>query len=348
MIIKSMSRKEPSFDQLASYMSSEKSDGDYDLYHNCFSRSHGDIVEEFLQNSKRLAKRKNGNYLYHEIVSILIKEGIDQEQAKQDLRNIAEQYIQARCSRNMVYGCLHEDHDHNLHYHLMISANERGNTKRMRLNKKQFDTAKRNLEDQVLEQFPHLEQPKIINTTSVSEKMSFSASEVNRRRGAMPIRDEIKQTITNAMKQNQSMNDFVFHLSEQGYRFYTRGKNFGVEVQLESGKTKKYRFSTLGIHDTFLDIQNDLVANAGQKQHSKDLSEAEQQNATSTAQEKTKAAAKQNKTHKETLERSAKNDQTSNIKKTQSDKDILREKLKQVRNQKIDEQDDSNEDGNNL
>ena len=349
MIIKSMSRKEPSFDQLASYMSSEKSDDDYDLYVNCFSRSHDALVEEFLTNSELLSKRKNGNYLYHEIVSILLKEGIDQKQAKHDLRDIAERYIEARCPRNMVYGCLHEDHDHNLHYHLMISANERGERKRTRLTQKQFDTAKRDLESHVLEHYPHLEQPEIINALSDSEKMSVKAGEVKRRMGAMPIRDEIKKTIQDAMAQNETMNDFVFHLSERGYQFYTRGKNFGVEVQNEDGKSKKYRFSTLGIHEAFENFQNDLESKQAQKQYSDDVEALEKDISISDAQEKMKPTEELENKDKEILEISDNTDHTSEIKESISEVDIFSEKLNNLRSEEIGSEDnDEDESGNNV
>ena len=349
MIIKSMSRKEPSFDQLASYMSSEKSDDDYDLYVNCFSRSHDALVEEFLTNSQLLSKRKNGNYLYHEIVSILLKEGIDQKQAKHDLRDIAERYIEARCPRNMVYGCLHEDHDHNLHYHLMISANERGESKRMRLTQKQFDTAKRDLESHVLEHYPHLEQPEIINVASDSEKMSVKAGEVKRRMGAMPIRDEIKKTIQDAMTQNETMNDFVFHLSERGYQFYTRGKNFGVEVQNEDGESKKYRFSTLGIHEAFESFQNDLESKQAQKQYSDDVEALEKDFSISGTQEKMKSTEEPENKDKEILERSDNTDHTSEIEESISEVESFSEKLNNLRSEEIGSEDsDEDESGNNV
>jgi len=349
MIIKSMSRKEPSFDQLASYMSSEKSDDNYDLYMNCFARGHDDIVEEFLTNSQLLSKRKNGNYLYHEIVSILLKEGIDQKQAKHDLRDIAERYIGARCPHNMVYGCLHEDHDHNLHYHLMISANERGESKRMRLTQKQFDTAKRNLESHVLEHYPHLEQPEIINIASDNEKMSVKAGEVKRRMGSMPIRDEIKKTIADAMAQSESMNDFVFHLSERGYQFYTRGKNFGVEVQHEDGKSKKYRFSTLGIHEAFEDFQNDLEAKHAQKQYSDDVGKLEEEISISDTKEKIETTEERENKNEEILERLENTDHTSEIEESISEANEFSEKLQNLRSAETgDEDNDEDESGNNV
>lgn len=72
MIIKSMSRKEPSFGQLIEYMSSDidKADQRYTIHQNLFSRKAEKVEQEFLHNAALMKKRKNGNYLYHEILSI--------------------------------------------------------------------------------------------------------------------------------------------------------------------------------------------------------------------------------------------------------------------------------------
>lgn len=75
MIIKSMSRKDPSFGQLVAYMSDEKSDRAFDLHHHVFTRDPGDIAAEFEENARLLGKRKGGNYLFHEILSLDIAGG---------------------------------------------------------------------------------------------------------------------------------------------------------------------------------------------------------------------------------------------------------------------------------
>ena len=99
MIIKSMSRKEPSFGQLATYMTSEKSDSRYDIHHHCYARNTDDIISEFTTNSELLQKRKNGNYLYHDIISISVDETTDRTILKEGLREITLKYIEARCPR---------------------------------------------------------------------------------------------------------------------------------------------------------------------------------------------------------------------------------------------------------
>ncbi|WP_330177977.1 hypothetical protein [Candidatus Vondammii sp. HM_W22] len=78
MIIKSMSRKKPSFGQLIEYMSDiDKSDEQYNVYQNTYSRKQDDIEQEFLSNAAYVARRKNGNYLYHGILSITKAEKLD-------------------------------------------------------------------------------------------------------------------------------------------------------------------------------------------------------------------------------------------------------------------------------
>lgn len=260
MIIKSMSRKEPSFEQLATYMASEKSDSHYDIHHHCFSRNPEDIISEFTHNSQLLQKRKNGNYLYHDIISISAEQDTDKVILKEGLREIALKYIEARCPQNMVYGCLHEDHEKHLHYHLMMSANKRGERNRLRLSKKQFDQVKRELEAHVLKHLPQLKQKEVMATTSHGEKMSVKGDAMKRRTGSLPRREEVSQTIKDAMAQTNSMDNFCFFLNERGYDFYVRGKNFGVKVVHENGKSKNYRFSTLGLHEEFQAFQDSQFA----------------------------------------------------------------------------------------
>ena len=70
MIIKSMSRKEPSFGQLIKYIERETGNERYRFRHNVFARDPNRICAEFEQNAQLLKQRKGGVYLYHEIISI--------------------------------------------------------------------------------------------------------------------------------------------------------------------------------------------------------------------------------------------------------------------------------------
>ena len=168
MITKSLSRKTPSFSQLIEYMHSERADERFELRQHCFAQSEKALAHEFYQNSQLLGKRKNGNYLYHEILSISIEHGVERQHAKACLRELALRYVSERCPRNMVYGCLHDDHKDHIHYHLMISANEKGENRRLRLSKKEFERVKENLEKHTLKQYPELQQRKLITAEPVS------------------------------------------------------------------------------------------------------------------------------------------------------------------------------------
>ena len=270
MIIKSLSRKTPSFGQLAEYMSSEKADARYDIHHHVYAQNPVDIATEFSFNSQNLSHRKNGNYLYHEIISVVTTEATcSHTEIKETLHDIAQRYIQQRSPNNMVYGCLHEDHAHNLHYHLMISANERGEHKRLRLTKAKFDRVKKDLEQHVLSHYPELKQTALMNKAEQGEKLSVKAGELKRRSGKMPKRDEVKETLQAAMSQTNTLENFYFFLEERGYQFYTRGKHYGVEVLHEDGKIKKYRFATLGLHEDFEAFTDKLSEQLGQAEQSK-------------------------------------------------------------------------------
>ena len=271
MIIKSMSRKEPSFGQLTTYMTDEKSDRDYDLHHNLFSRDPEAIAQEFERNSQLLAKRRNGNYLYHEILSIDTRRIGQNRNVKEALRMLALGYVEKRCARNMVYGAMHQDHDGHLHYHLMISANERDDRKRLRLPKAKFDQAKRETEQLALSQFPELEQSEVM-TAPLEKKIarreqrdSRKATEVKKRGGRLSRRDQLTQEISALMAYANSQAEFERLLRGKGFEFYTRGKHHGVRaIEIAEGakKGKVHRFATLGVTDdyaAFLEIVEPLV-----------------------------------------------------------------------------------------
>ena len=107
MIIKSMARKTPSFSQLVEYMSDiDKSDDRYNVYQNLYSRKREDIKAEFLHNATRMTKRKNGNFLYHEILSITKTDKLTRDRQKEILRDIAYSYAQQRAEKNLIFGTL--------------------------------------------------------------------------------------------------------------------------------------------------------------------------------------------------------------------------------------------------
>jgi len=278
MIIKSMSRKEPSFGQLINYMSDiDKTDEQFNVYQNLYARKIEDLEQEFKENSQFVIKQKNGNYLYHEVLSITKAQKLETKQQKTILREIAYQYIQHRASKNMVYGCLHDDHEDHLHYHLLISANELGHSKKTRLSKSNFDQVKKLIEQRVLSQYPELEQKMVINklTNESMEKLSRKGAEQKRRTGKTPQRDKLKEKLKTLFEQAGSKEAFFSGLSSYNLEFYIRGKTIGVK---DIENNRKHRIKTLGLMDEFQALSKRIELDQkkpSQKQKTSDKKETE-------------------------------------------------------------------------
>lgn len=251
MIIKSMSRKEPSFGQLINYMADiQKTDEQFNVYGNLYARKLDGIEQEFKENSAFVRKQKNGNYLYHEVLSITKSHGLEAKQQKTILREIAYEYVMHRASKNMVFGCLHDDHEDHLHYHLLISANEIGHSKKTRLSKARFDQIKKQMESRVLTHYPELEQKMVINKASSdeSEKLSKKGAEQKRRTGKTPQRDLLKKKLRELFENSDSKEAFFTGMSKENLEIYVRGKTIGVRDVVNN---RKHRLKTLGLMDEF-------------------------------------------------------------------------------------------------
>ena len=241
MIIKSMSRKVPSFGQLLGYIDREAGGEAYTLRHNLRGRDHQSIEQEFSRNADLLQQRRGGTYLYHEIISISRAQGLAAELQKARLLEIVQEYVAARCPENLVYGGLHQDKDHSFHFHLMISANRVNDPKRLRLDKQQFRDIQVRLEAHVLQTFPELEQKLAIGKRS-DRKLKQAEVELERRTGERPQRDPVLSRIREALEASRDHDSLRSALGRENLELYIRGKNLGV-IDLETGK--KHRLNTL-------------------------------------------------------------------------------------------------------
>jgi len=257
VIIKSMSRKEASFSQLYDYISNGQSKGDekYNQYYNTFSFDRNGVINEFNTNSSLLNKRKNGNYLYHEIISLKSSESLSKDRQKEILNDVVEKYIQERSNNCLVFGGLHDEKEHNLHYHLMISANEINKNSRYRLNKKQFSDIKKSIENYVIERYPELNQEKLINAENNKYSEKQNETEYKKRTGKKTKRENVKERLRTAFNKIKSKNEFDTELEYEGLKYYIRGDNIGF-IDLSDGK--KYRLKTLELNDEFNSLKNKL------------------------------------------------------------------------------------------
>ena len=254
MIVKSISRKTPSFGQLVRYMTRAGSSRDYDLYHHLVGQSPLTVAAEFARNAVTLNTRRNGNMLYHEILSIDTRACGQGDAIKDALRRVAVAYVAARCPNCLAYGVLHDDHDGHLHYHLMISANARGEHKRFRLTRADFAKVKRQIEALTRTHFPELKQDVVMGKEVAQSEgaQKNDALRVKKKEKAQPApqestRDVLAGRICEMMAAANSQDEFEALLAEMGYAFYTRGKHYGVKdaVSPEGKKTRSYRFAAL-------------------------------------------------------------------------------------------------------
>lgn len=269
-----MSRKIPSFGQLVAYMQDmDKSDTQYNIYRNLYGRKLADIEAEFLENSTLVYKRKNGVYLYHEILSITKSKTLDEKRQKEILRDLAYEYAQNRAPNNLIFGALHDDHEGHLHYHFCISSNAVGERKKTRLSKAQFDTFKKDMEQRVLTNYPELEQKAVINKQA-GEKFSNKGAEVKRRTGKTPQRDALKQKLTDIFAQTYTKQDFFTAMSEAGLETYVRGKTIGV---IDIAHSRKHRLKTLGLLDAFHTMSNRIQLDEASNKQQAQAEQHEQQ-----------------------------------------------------------------------
>lgn len=261
-----MTRKHASFSQLIDYI--ERGMGrnnTFSVHFNTYSRDSEELKAEFSENAERLKFRKNGVYLYHEVISIKRTHRISEDQQKEALQKIVAEYLKRRASKQLAYAVLHSDKADNLHFHLVISANDAGDSQRKRLSKSDFSSIQIQLEKWTMETFPNLEQKAVFAPNQTDQekqerqqkaRISNDGAEIKRRGGKTSERDTMKETIEGIFSTATNGRHFADLMEKAGLKLYQRGKNYGVSDQ--SGT--KYRFSTLGLAEAWEDLDKRMLA----------------------------------------------------------------------------------------
>ena len=261
MIIKSMSRKHPSFAQLIDYIERESKlkSRHHSIHHNLYSREREQIKSEFTENSDHLRYRKNGVFLYHEVLSMTRGDRLDDKTQKSTLKTIVQEYLNARAKNNLAYAVLHEDTD-NLHFHIVISANEAGDTNRKRLSKAEFANIQTSLEKWVLTHHSELEQKAVFHKNQTQAEraerearqdqkshLSNKGEEMKRRGAKTDKRDQVHERLTDIFETATDPRHFAELMERSGFALYTRGNTHGIT---DSGGNK-YRLNRLGLADAW-------------------------------------------------------------------------------------------------
>ena len=186
--------------------------------------------------------------MYHEILSITKDGDLSDHDRKDILRQIAQKYIEMRCPGNLAYGVVHDDHSHHLHYHLLISANEAGESKRTRLSKADFQSLKVEMERRVLSEYPSLRQKVSMDRQNEGERVSQRGEALKRRTGELPERSRVKETIAEIFADSLDRDELFSRLRAENLDLYVRGTNMGV---VDGSTGRKYRLKRLGLQERF-------------------------------------------------------------------------------------------------
>jgi len=243
MIIKSLSRKSASYDQLLEYMQ-RGSVQDFTVFHNLYRNVEKDrIIQEFELMGEQLPPRKNGNMLYHEILSLQRQEGVDLEQQKQALYTMVQQYLQERAPGQLGYGCMHVEKEH-LHIHLMLSPNSLDRpAKRVRLTKSQLWEIQGRMEMFLQERWPELKERSLYSRSAPPAlKKKDREFQLEQRTGKPSVKSQVKEKLEVMLEQSTTQATLTARLAEQDMELEIRGKN---PVVIAAGR--RYRLRTLGL-----------------------------------------------------------------------------------------------------
>lgn len=267
MIIKSLGRKASArmasgqgrspFSNLVQYMTREDAGEKAQsvLWHGFYGHeasSERDIASAFEENAKLLKERKNGNVLYHEILSFSAGYRLKEEALTRAVSDIGQEYLRHRAPNQMAFGAVHFDTDH-IHLHLMISANEVGKRERVRLAKAEFAEIQKVVETFTLSRYSELAQTRVYDRDRPRERLKTEVHEqaMKARTGAPSRKESLKGKLHGLFERASSRADLERLLQGEGLTFYTRGKYPGVVERLADGSERRHRLSTLGLGDHY-------------------------------------------------------------------------------------------------
>ncbi|MCF8491717.1 MAG: relaxase/mobilization nuclease domain-containing protein [Rhodospirillum sp.] len=257
MIIKSLSRKTPSFGQLAAYMLTDRGDG-FDLRRNLPMKANGPdaAVQALEENHALLPKRSNGNALFHEIIALPPNTTLSVKKQKEVLLDLADRYLEQRAPRQLAVGVIHQDTTH-IHIHLMICSNAVFGRQRLWLQKREFADIQRAMEEERLRLYPALGQARPYSAPRRGARRGTREQEAVRRTGTPIGTDELAASIQSVMKEAKDREDLDKALGKLRLTLYERGRSVGVVT--ESGR--RYRLATLGLLEPYTEAHTrfDLV-----------------------------------------------------------------------------------------
>lgn len=252
MIIKSMSRKAPTFGQLMDYISrgSDQQTGTA-FVRNVYAAPHDQsaVVGQFLDNYRFLPERKNGNALYHELVALEPQPHLTKSEIEAALHALAEQYCLQRAPHQLAWGRVHHDTDFP-HIHLMISANAVRSDRRVRMDRAYFARVQRDLERWQEEHLPTIKGQTVYARQKERETplQPIQEGEMVRRTKTPSQKQQVFETAHTILDEASSQQQAEQQLQAAGFELYQRGQTWGIR---DVASDRRYRLRTLGLQPSF-------------------------------------------------------------------------------------------------
>ena len=253
MIIISMSRKDRSAcGQLIRYIANGASSAKTLSWNlSADADDLAEVAEEFRANANHLPERKNGNIVYHEIIS-LPDPLEDEASTEAALFDLGKEYLKNRAPHCLAFGQVHNTSKP--HLHLLISANAVRSSTRHRLDRHEFLTIQQSLEEYKRNQFPSLHRKLYAGVESkLARRRTFDREQIEQRRPLSSKLLTIKSSVSDILASSAGPQEALRRLEKAGWEFYRRGQQFGLR-SLHS--PQKIRLTTLGLEDLVNQMRN--------------------------------------------------------------------------------------------
>jgi len=250
-----MARKTVSFGQLLDYINAPREKGAA-LLHNFgpTTENRSALEAELLDNSRYLPSRRNGNILYHEILSFS-----DLDRARITpaiLEDFTRVYLSLRAPSALAYGRAHFNTSCP-HVHLLISANDLGSARRSRLSRAEFERIKRDLEHYQRQHYPALAHSLVHPQDDQPARQRRKRREGERAhrhraqgKNAPSRKEELRVLMLRTLTKAPSGEELLVLLAAEGIRLHCRGKTVTLE-DCSRPPGRRYRLTTLGIEEPF-------------------------------------------------------------------------------------------------
>jgi hypothetical protein len=243
MFVKILSRKNPSYRQLAEYILKDrtpsKSAKDI-IKHNIKGSTIDAIVKEFERNEAfRTFTRKDQIAIYHEIISLSSNE--ENYIPDEVMIDLTRKYLELRGNKGMYLAGLHRDTEH-CHAHVMTSALEYASGRAHRISKSALQDIKLILQDYHLNKFPEITE----SFCDHSKGRTYAKNTEYQRRHKVErtkLKETVQQQVQDLFKLSKNFDEFLALIRDNGIHHYERN---GIATGITIGETK-IRFSRLGI-----------------------------------------------------------------------------------------------------